>query len=471
MKKPDFKEARKRYGNKVSIIRDFKIDDDKKSIGLNKKYIVKTYGCQMNERDSENICAILESMGYERTNTIDNADLVILNTCAIRENAHNKVFGMLGRLKHMKEERPITIGLCGCMAQEEGVVEELLNKYKYVDLVFGTHNIHELPNILYNVVTNGSREIEVWSKEGDIVEDIPIKRESKFKAWVNIMYGCDKFCTYCIVPYTRGKQRSRLKEDIIKEVEDLVKEGYMEVTLLGQNVNAYGKDIEGYNYNMADLLNDVAKTGIKRIKFVTSHPWDFTSDMIKVIKENANVLPYIHLPVQSGSNRILKLMGRKYTRESYLELVKELKENIPNICLTTDIIVGFPNESEEDFNDTLSIVEECKYDSAYTFIYSKREGTPASKMEDDIPLSVKEERLQRLNELVNKYSRESNERLLNKTVSVLIDSKSDKEGMLSGYTDTNKLVNVKLDESYIGKIVNVKIMDAKTWSLDGVLDE
>ena len=471
MKKPDFKEARKRYGNKVSIIRDFKIDEDKKSIGLNKKYIVKTYGCQMNERDSENICAILENMGYERTNTIDNADLVILNTCAIRENAHNKVFGMLGRLKHLKEERPITIGLCGCMAQEEGVVEELLNKYKYVDLVFGTHNIHELPNILYNVVTNNSREIEVWSKEGDIVEDIPIKRESKFKAWVNIMYGCDKFCTYCIVPYTRGKQRSRLKEDILKEVEDLVKEGYMEVTLLGQNVNAYGKDIEGYNYNMADLLNDVAKTGIKRIKFVTSHPWDFTSDMIKVIKENENVLPYIHLPVQSGSNRILKLMGRKYTRESYLELVKELKENIPNICLTTDIIVGFPNESEEDFNDTLSIVEECKYDSAYTFIYSKREGTPAAKMEDDIPLSVKEERLQRLNDLVNKYSRESNERLLNKTVSVLIDSKSDKEGMLSGYTDTNKLVNVKLDESYIGKIVNVKITDAKTWSLDGVLDE
>ena len=471
MKKPDFKEARKRYGNKVSIIRDFKIDEDKKNIGLNKKYIVKTYGCQMNERDSENVCAILEGMGYERTNTIDNADLVILNTCAIRENAHNKVFGMLGRLKHIKEERPITIGLCGCMAQEEGVVEELLNKYKYVDLVFGTHNIHELPSILYNAVTNGTREIEVWSKEGDIVEDIPIKRESKFKAWVNIMYGCDKFCTYCIVPYTRGKQRSRLKEDILKEVEDLVKEGYMEVTLLGQNVNAYGKDIEGYNYNMADLLNDVAKTGIKRIKFVTSHPWDFTSDMIKVIKENENVLPYIHLPVQSGSNRILKLMGRKYTRESYLELVKELKENIPNICLTTDIIVGFPNESEEDFNDTLSIVEECKYDSAYTFIYSKREGTPAAKMEDDIPLSVKEERLQRLNELVNKYSRESNERLLNKTVSVLIDSKSDKAGMLSGYTDTNKLVNVKLDESYIGKIVNVKITDAKTWSLDGVLDE
>ena len=471
MKKPNFKDARRRDDNKVSIIRDFKIDDNMKSIGLNKKYLVKTYGCQMNERDSENICAMLEGMGYSRTMVVDDADLVILNTCAIRENAHNKVFGMLGRLKHIKESRPIMIGLCGCMAQEEVVVEEILNKHRYVDLVFGTHNMHELPSILYNRVNSGERQIEVWSKEGDIVEDIPIKRESKFKAWVNIMYGCDKFCTYCIVPYTRGKQRSRLKEDIIKEVEELVKDGYMEVTLLGQNVNAYGKDIKDYDYNMANLLEDVAKTGIKRIKFVTSHPWDFTSDMIKVIKENENVLPYIHLPVQSGSDRILKLMGRKYTRESYLKLVKELKENIPNICLTTDIIVGFPNESEEDFNDTLSIVEECKYDSAFTFIYSPRVGTPAAKMEDNIPLSVKEERLQRLNELVNKYSRESNERLLNKTVPVLIDGKSEKEGMFSGYTNTNKLVNVKLDDSFVGKIVNVKITDAKTWSLDGVLDE
>ncbi len=471
MRKPDFKEARKRSCNRVNIIRDFKIDDDKKHIGLNKKYIVKTYGCQMNERDSENICAMLEEMSYTKVDDIEDADLIILNTCAIRENAHNKVFGMLGRLKHIKEEKDITIGLCGCMAQEEVVIDEIINKHKYIDLVFGTHNIHELPNILYNVETTKERQIEVWSKEGDIIEDIPIKRESKYKAWVNIMYGCDKFCTYCIVPYTRGKQRSRLKEDIIKEVENLVKDGYMEVTLLGQNVNAYGKDIENYNYNMANLLSDVAKTGIKRIKFVTSHPWDFTSDMIKVIKENDNVLPYIHLPVQSGSNRILKLMGRKYTRETYLKLVKELKENIPNLCLTTDIIVGFPNETDEDFNDTLSIVEECKYDSAFTFIYSKRVGTPASKMEDNIPLSIKEERLQKLNELVNKYSRESNEKLLNKKVSVLIDSKSEKEGMLSGYTDTNKLVNVKADDSYIGKIVNVKITDAKTWSLDGILDE
>ena len=285
------------------------------------------------------------------------------------------------------------------------------------------------------------------------------------------MYGCDKFCTYCIVPYTRGKQRSRLKEDIIKEVDELVKEGYKEVTLLGQNVNAYGKDIDGYNYNMANLLSDVAKTGIERIKFVTSHPWDFTDDMISVIRDNPNVLPYIHLPVQSGSNRILKLMGRKYTRESYLELVHKLKSNIPNLCLTTDIIVGFPNESDEDFNDTLDIVKVCEYDSAYTFIYSPRVGTPASKMEDNISLEVKEKRLQELNDLVNYYSRRSNERLKDKIVPVLLDSKSEKEGMLSGYTTTNKLVNVKADNSYLGKIVNVKITDVKTWSLDGEIYE
>ena len=471
MKTPNLVDARKRTCSKVDIIRNFKIDESLKNICKNKKYVVKTYGCQMNERDSENICAILEEMGFTKGLDIEDADLVLLNTCAIRENAHNKVFGMLGRLKHIKESRPLLIGLCGCMAQEEVVVSEIMSRHKYVDFVFGTHNIHELPNILKRVIDNNKQEIEVWSKEGDIVEDIPIKRESKFKAWVNIMYGCDKFCTYCIVPYTRGKQRSRLKEDIIKEVEELVKEGYKEVTLLGQNVNAYGKDIEGYNYNMANLLSDVAKTGIERIKFVTSHPWDFTDDMISVIRDNPNVLPYIHLPVQSGSNRILKLMGRKYTRESYLELVHKLKMNIPNICLTTDIIVGFPNETDEDFNDTLSIVKECEYDSAYTFIYSPRVGTPASKMEDNISLEIKEKRLQELNDLVNYYSRKSNEKLENKVVSVLLDSKSEKEGMLSGYTTTNKLVNMKADISLLGKIVNVKITSVKTWSLDGEIYE
>ena len=303
------------------------------------------------------------------------------------------------------------------------------------------------------------------------IKPIPVKRENKFKAWVNIMYGCDKFCTYCIVPYTRGKQRSRLPKDIVREVEELVKEGYKEVTLLGQNVNAYGKDFKDMKYDMSNLLQDVANTKIERIKFVTSHPWDFNDDMIKVIKENENVLPYIHLPVQSGSNRILKLMGRKYTKESYLELVKKLKENIKDLSLTTDIIVGFPNETMEDFKETLDIVNECKYDLAYTFIYSPRVGTPAANIKDNVTKEEKEERLQILNDLINKYSKESNDRMLNKTLSVLIDGKSEKEGMLSGYSKENKLVNVKADLSYIGKIVNVKITDAKTWSLDGVLDE
>ena len=446
MNTPDFKNARTRGKEEVKIIRGFKIKDEYKHLGDNKKYYVRTYGCQMNERDSENICAI-------------------------RENVHNKVYGMLGRLKHIKEERPLMIGICGCMAQEEVVINTLMDKYKWVNFVIGTHNLHSLPDALYNSIKNNKQQIDVWSKEGDIVEDIPVKRENKFKAWVNIMYGCDKFCTYCIVPYTRGKQRSRLPKDIVREVEELVKEGYKEVTLLGQNVNAYGKDFKDMKYDMSNLLQDVANTKIERIKFVTSHPWDFNDDMIKVIKENENVLPYIHLPVQSGSNRILKLMGRKYTKESYLELVKKLKENIKDLSLTTDIIVGFPNETMEDFKETLDIVNECKYDLAYTFIYSPRVGTPAANIKDNVTKEEKEERLQILNDLINKYSKESNDRMLNKTLSVLIDGKSEKEGMLSGYSKENKLVNVKADLSYIGKIVNVKITDAKTWSLDGVLDE
>ena len=471
MNTPDFKNARTRGKEEVKIIRGFKIKDEYKHLGDNKKYYVRTYGCQMNERDSENICAMLEDMGYKKALGIDDASLVILNTCAIRENVHNKVYGMLGRLKHIKEERPLMIGICGCMAQEEVVINTLMDKYKWVNFVIGTHNLHSLPDALYNSIKNNKQQIDVWSKEGDIVEDIPVKRENKFKAWVNIMYGCDKFCTYCIVPYTRGKQRSRLPKDIVREVEELVKEGYKEVTLLGQNVNAYGKDFKDMKYDMSNLLQDVANTKIERIKFVTSHPWDFNDDMIKVIKENENVLPYIHLPVQSGSNRILKLMGRKYTKESYLELVKKLKENIKDLNLTTDIIVGFPNETMEDFKETLDIVNECKYDLAYTFIYSPRVGTPAANIKDNVTKEEKEERLQILNDLINKYSKESNDRMLNKTLSVLIDGKSEKEGMLSGYSKENKLVNVKADLSYIGKIVNVKITDAKTWSLDGVLDE
>ena len=464
---PHLAEAKKRTKNKV-MIKNYEIKDEFKKLGLGKTYFIKTYGCQMNVHDSENIKAILEQMGFKEVSSMDQADLILLNTCAIRENAHNKVFGMIGRLKHMKEEKPnIITGICGCMAQEEVVVNEILDKYRFLDIVFGTHNINELPMILAKAMHQNKIEVDVKNTEGDIIENMPVKRDSKYKAWVNIMYGCDKFCTYCIVPYTRGKQRSRRFEDIINEVESLKKDGYKEVTLLGQNVNAYGKDL-GLDYDMSDLLEGVANTGIERVRFVTSHPWDFTDRMIEVIGRYPNIMPYIHLPLQSGSDRILKLMGRKYTKESYLELFDKIKKIVPNASITTDIIVGFPGETEEDFLETLDVVNRCKYDSAFTFIFSPREGTPAAKMKDDTPLSVKEERLHRLNEVVNKYALEANQKYLGKVVSVLLENVSEKDdSMLAGYTDTMKLVNVKAPKDMLGKIVDVKITDVKTWSMDG----
>ena len=469
MLKPELKEAKKRTKNLVNI-KKYEIDDNLKTLGKGKTYFVKTYGCQMNVHDSENIKAILEQMGFKEEESMEKADLILLNTCAIRENAHNKVFGMIGRIKHMKEERPnIIAGVCGCMAQEEVVVNEILDKYNWLDFVFGTHNIYQLPEVLNNALNKKKIEVEVYSCEGDIIEDMPAKRDSKYKAWVNIMYGCDKFCTYCIVPFTRGKQRSRRFGDIIREVKQLKEEGYKEVTLLGQNVNAYGKDLN-LEYDMADLLEEVAKIGIERVRFITSHPWDFTDKMIEVIGKYPNIMPYIHLPLQSGSNKILKLMGRRYTKESYLELFKKIKETIPNASVTTDIIVGFPGESEEDFNDTLSVVNECKYDSAFTFIFSPREGTPAANMNDDIPLEEKEKRLYKLNDLVNKYAKEANDKYKDKVVKVLIENESDKEGMLAGYTETMKLVNVKADKDKLGQIVDVKITNVKTWSMDGKIN-
>ncbi len=466
---PNLLEAKKRSNKEVLVkTNEYIVKDNLKKLGLGKKYFVKTYGCQMNEHDTENIKAILEDMSFTETSDMDNADLILLNTCAIRENAHNKVFGMIGRIKHLKESRPnIIAGICGCMAQEENVVNEILEKYNWLDIVFGTHNIYNLPNILYETINKKDLEVEVLSIEGDVVENIPVKRDSKYKAWVNIMYGCDKFCTYCIVPYTRGKQRSRKKEFILEEVEQLVKDGYKEVTLLGQNVNAYGKDLDT-NYNMSNLLEDVAKTGIERVRFVTSHPWDFTDDMIDIISKYDNIMPYIHLPLQSGSSRILKLMGRRYSKEDYLTLFNKIKEKVPNCSITTDIIVGFPGETKEDFEETLDVVNKCKYDSAFTFIFSPREGTPAAHMKDDVTLEEKNNRLYELNELINKYSKEANDKYLNKVVPVLLESTSEKDdSMLMGYTDTMKLVNVKAGKNLIGKIVNVKITDVKTWSMDG----
>src|SRR5574344_1453970 len=471
MNLPNLRDAKIR-SNKEVLIKKYIMNNNIKELGKNKKYFLKTYGCQMNEHDSENIKAILESMSYTETDTMETADLILLNTCAIRENAHNKVFGYLGRIKHLKEERPNVIaGICGCMAQEEAVVDEIRSKYKWLDIVFGTHNLYNLPNIINNSIIKKEQEIEVMSIEGDIIENIPVKRDSKYKAWINIMYGCDKFCTYCIVPYTRGKQRSREPKNIIDEVKSLVKLGYREVTLLGQNVNAYGKDLD-INYGMANLLQDVADTSIPRIRFVTSHPWDFNDEMIEIIGKNKNIMPYIHLPLQSGSDRILKLMGRRYTKESYLELFHKLRAVMPNCSITTDIIVGFPGETEDDFNDTLDVVNVCKYDSAFTFVFSPRVGTPAEKMEDNVPLEVKNKRLYKLNELVNQYSREANLKYLDKVVPVLLENVSEKDDkMLAGYTDTMKLVNVKASKELLGTIVNVKITDVKTWSMDGELSD
>ena len=472
MKTPDMLKAKLRTREEIKTkTNEYIVKENLKKLGLNKKYYVKTYGCQMNEHDSENIKAILEDMSFTETDDMESADLILLNTCAIRENAHNKVFGMIG-IKNLKEKNPNLIaGICGCMAQEEVVVNEILERYNFLDIVFGTHNIHNLPNILYTAINKKDLEIEVLSIEGSVIENIPAKRDSKYKAWVNIMYGCDKFCTYCIVPYTRGKQRSREPKYIIEEVKELVEKGYQEVTLLGQNVNAYGKDLN-INYDMSNLLEDVAKTGINRIRFVTSHPWDFNDRMIEVIKKYDNIMPYIHLPLQSGSDSILKLMGRRYTKKSYIELYNKLKSAMPNSSITTDIIVGFPNETEEDFNETLDVVNTCKFDGAYTFIFSPRVGTPAAKMADNVTLEEKNERLYKLNELINKYSKEANDKYLNKIVPVLIEGISEKdESMLMGYTDTMKLVNVKADKKYIGKIINVKIKEIKTWSMDGEIAE
>ena len=467
MNLPNMLDAKLRTKNKVKYEYVDVLESD---IFKGKKYYIRTYGCQMNVHDSEEIKALLQCIGYEEVDEMENADLIILNTCAIRENAHDKVFGFLGRCKHLKQEKKdLIIGLCGCMAQEESVVNEILSKHKYIDIVFGTHNINELPNML--IEKTNKQNINVYSKEGEVIEVGNLyKRDSKYVAWVNIMYGCDKFCTYCIVPFTRGKQRSRKSEDILKEVIDLKNNGYKEVTLLGQNVNAYGKDLDN-EIDFSELLEKVALTNIDRIRFVTSHPWDFTDKMIDIISKYDNIMPYIHLPLQSGSDRILKLMGRRYTKEEYLELFNKIKEKVKDVAITTDIIVGFPNETDEDFLDTLDVVNKCKYDSAFTFIYSPREGTPASKMEDKISYEVKEERLHKLNELVNKYSLENNKKYLNKTVKVLLTDISEKDNnKLCGYTETMKLVNVLCDKELIGTIQNVKITDAKSFSLDGIIE-
>ncbi len=470
---PSLKDAKKRGKEEVAYHNDFSIEERFRGMGQGRKFYIRTYGCQMNEHDTEVMAGIFLSLGYEPTDSVQDAHVVLLNTCAIRENAENKVFGELGHLKALKRERPdLLIGVCGCMSQEESVVNKILQKHQHVDMIFGTHNIHRLPHILNEAYMAKEMVIEVWSKEGDVIENLPRARKGSIKAWVNIMYGCDKFCTYCIVPYTRGKERSRRPEEIIQEVRHLAAQGYKEITLLGQNVNAYGKDFEDMEYGLGDLMDEIRKIDVLRIRFTTSHPRDFDDRLIEVLAKGGNLVDHIHLPVQSGSSDILKIMARKYTREYYLELVRKIKEAIPTASLTTDIIVGFPNETDEQFEETLSLYREVEFDSAYTFIYSPREGTPAAKMKDNVPMEVKKERLQRLNALVNEISAKKMQEYEGRVVEVLVEGESkNNPNVLAGYTEKNKLVNFVAPESVIGQVVKVKITKAKTWSLDGEMVE
>ncbi|MEK3779700.1 tRNA (N6-isopentenyl adenosine(37)-C2)-methylthiotransferase MiaB [Paenibacillus sp. FSL R5-0810] len=470
LSEPNHRQEKQRGKESVQVLYDTALPEEFKQLGAGKHYIVYTYGCQMNEHDSETIKGLLEQMGYQPTEDRKEADIILLNTCAIRENAEDKVFGELGHLKHLKTEKPdMLLGVCGCMSQEEAVVNRILQKHGFVDLIFGTHNIHRLPHLIQEALFSKEMVVEVWSKEGDIVENLPKKREG-LRGWVNIMYGCDKFCTYCIVPYTRGKERSRRPEDVIAEVRELARQGYKEITLLGQNVNAYGKDFTDIKYRFGDLMDDIRKIDIPRVRFTTSHPRDFDDHLIEVLAKGGNLVEHIHLPVQSGSSQVLKRMSRKYTRESYLELVRKIKQAIPDVVLTTDIIVGFPGETDEQFEETLSLVREVGYDSAFTFIYSPREGTPAAVMEDNVPMEVKSQRLQRLNEVINEFSRKSNDQLLGATVEVLVEGISkNNDSVLSGRTRSNKLVHFEGSPDLIGSFVQVKVTDTKTWYIKGDL--
>ena len=450
---PDFKEARTRDIRPYKRI-EFKEDSKVKNKYQGKTFYLKTYGCQMNEHDSENIEALLIFLGFSKVDDYKNADLVLLNTCSIRENAHNKAFGMLGRLKHLKQEKKdLIVGLCGCMAQEASVVDSILRDYKWVNFVFGTHNMYQLPEIIDKAIEENKQQIEVFSREGDLIEGLPVLRVNNYKAYVNIIYGCNKFCTYCIVPYTRGRERSRLKEDVLAEVQKLVDDGYKEVTLLGQNVNAYGKDLYD-DYTMANLLEDVAKMGIPRIRFTTSHPWDFTDEMIDVIAKYDNIMPSVHLPVQSGSSRILKLMGRRYTKESYLELFHKIKDKVPGVTISTDIIVGFPGETEEEFNKTYEFLKEIKFYKMHIFKYSPRKGTKAAQMPNQVDGNIKEERSKKLIDLSDINEKEYNKAYINKEVEVLFEE--EKDCICKGHTKNYILAYCENNECLQNKILKMQ---------------
>ena len=449
-------EKQKEYMEKVK-----KINENK-----NKKYYILTMGCQLNENDSEKLIGIMEEMGYTKSDDIKNADLYVINTCCVRENAEEKLFGKLGELKKIKENKNIIIAIGGCMMQEEHITEKIKKSYPFVDVVFGTHTLHKFPEDLYTAITKNKKVKDVIDIDGEIYEGLPVKRSSNKQASVIIMYGCNNFCSYCIVPYVRGRERSRKPEDILNEIKELAKEGYREITLLGQNVNSYKG---GENYNFANLLEDVDKIeGIEVIRFVSPHPKDFTDDVIDVISKSSKISRLIHVPLQSGSTNVLKEMNRKYTKEQYLDLIKRIRNKIPDVVFSTDIIVGFPGETEEDFEDTIDVVKQVNFEQIFMFIYSRRIGTRADKMENQILEEIKHKRFDRLKQVFEESVEENNKKYIGTTQKILVEGYSkNNQDMLTGRTDTNKVVIFEGPEELIGKIINIKIISEHKWYLKG----
>ena len=429
---------------------------------------VVTYGCQQNENDSEKLKGMLDAMGYTLIEDREKADVIIFNTCAVRENAELKLKGNVGALKYLKaKNRKVLIGVCGCMVQQEKAAAGLSQKFRHIDMVFGTHSLYKFPEILYTAMTK-NRVLDVMDSDGMIAEDILVLRDDKYRAWVSIMYGCNNFCSYCVVPYVRGRERSRKHEDILKEVQQLADEGYKEITLLGQNVNSYGNDDEN-EYNFAQLLREVCKIdGIERVRFATSHPKDISDELIETMAQLDKVCPQLHLPFQAGSNKVLKDMNRGYTKEQYLKKIDKIKSKIPGISLSSDIIVGFPTETNEDFEETINVVKYVEFDSLFTFIYSRRDKTRAALMDSVLSDEEIQKNFDRLLETQNEISKKINESYVGKIVEVLVEGVSkNNPNALQGRTPENKIVNFSGDVNLIGKIIKLKITEAKTWSLNG----
>ena len=446
--------------------------------GKTLKYHILTMGCQLNENDSEKLCGMLEEMGYIRTDDFQDADLNLFNTCCVRENAEDKLFGKLGELKRVKEENGTIIAIGGCMMQEKHITDKIKESYPFVDILFGTHTLYRFPEDLFKALMEKKKQEDILDIDGEIYEGLPIKRDSNIKASVTIMNGCNNFCTYCIVPYVRGRERSREPKEIIKEVEELAKQGYKEITLLGQNVNSYlrvekekGKPFEEYDgvNSFATLLKAINKIdGIERIRFVSPHPKDFTDDVIEAIANCDKVCKLVHLPLQSGNTNVLKAMNRKYTKEQYLNLVEKMKAKIPNLTLSTDIIVGFPGETEEEFEDTLDVVKKVRFEQVYMFIYSRRVGTPGDKMENQIPEEIKHKRFDKLKALVESQIEENNQKYVGTIQKVLVEGTSkNNENMLTGRTDSNKVVIFEGDKGLINKMIDLKIVSEHMWYLKG----